>query len=130
MQISGIADGSAWSAENVKVAIDGPQGLAWSSPWQAMYTNRLLPGQPDFTVNFQMDRAIFDQMKSTPVTLHLTFAWTQFRSGPVRRIDIPTMILLCPASASARPLLIGWRRALRLMESRAATRCASRVSPM
>ena len=103
LQISGIGDGYAWSAENVKVSVEGPQGFVWTSPWQAMYTNRLLPGQPDFTVNFQIDRAIFDQMKSTPVTLHLTFAWTQLRSGPGRRIDIPTHDFVVPGFGVCSP---------------------------
>jgi ABC-type transport system involved in multi-copper enzyme maturation permease subunit len=96
MQISGIADGYAWSAENVKVSIEGPQGLLWSSPWQATNANRSLPGQPDFIVHFELERAIFEQLKSTPVTVHLTFAWTQLRSGPVRRINIPTHDFVVP----------------------------------
>ncbi len=103
LQISGIGDGYAWSAENVRVAIEGPHGFVWSSPWQAMYTNRLLPGQTDFNVNFQVGRAVFDQLKSTPVTLHLTFAWTQLRSGPVRRIDIPTHDFVVPGFGICSP---------------------------
>lgn len=110
MQISGIADGYAWSAENVRVAIDGPQGVVWSSPWQAMYTNRLLPGQTSFNVNFQIGRAIFDQLQSTPVTLHLTFAWTQFRSGPVQRMDIPTHDFVVPGFGICSPT-INWMAA-------------------
>jgi hypothetical protein len=110
LQISGIADGYAWSAENVKVAIDGPQGFVWSSPWQAMYTNRSLPGQPDFIVHFQIGRGIFDQMKSIPVTLHLTFAWTQLRSGPVRRIDIPAHDFVVPGFGICSPT-VNWMAA-------------------
>ncbi|MGA9720593.1 MAG: hypothetical protein WBQ79_20100 [Acidobacteriaceae bacterium] len=107
LQISGMGDGYAWSAENVRVAIDGPKGFVWSSPWQAIYTNRLLPGQTGFNVNFQVGRAIFDQLKSTPVTLHLTFAWTQFRGGPVRRIDIPTHDFVVPGFGICSPT-VNW----------------------
>ncbi len=103
LQISGIADGYAWSAENVRVSIDGPQGFVWSSPWQAVYTNRSLPGQPDFTIHFEVERAIFEQLKSTPVTLHLTFAWTQLRSGPVQRIDMPTHDFVVPGFGICSP---------------------------
>lgn len=103
LRISGIADGYAWSAENVKVSVEGPHGLVWNSPWQAMYTNRSLPGQPDFIVHFEVERATFDQMKSTPVTLHLTFAWTQLRSGPPYRIDIPTHDFVVPGFGICSP---------------------------
>jgi hypothetical protein len=102
LQISGIADGYAWSAENVKVSIDGPDGFAWSSPWQAMYA-RSLPGQQDFTVQFTMNRAIFDQLRSAPIALHLTFAWTQLRSGTVQHIDIPTRDFAVPGFGACSP---------------------------
>jgi hypothetical protein len=103
LQISAIADGYAWSADNVKVSIEGPRGLVWSSPWQATNAKRSLPGQTGFYVNFQIGRAIFDQLKSTPLTLHLTFAWTQLRSGPVRRIDIPAHDFVVPGFGICSP---------------------------
>jgi hypothetical protein len=102
LQISGIADGYAWSAENVRVSIEGPQGFVWTSPWQAMYA-RSLPGQQDFTVQFAIDSAIFDRLKSAPVTLHLTFAWTQLRSGPAHRIEIPTHDFVVPGFGICSP---------------------------
>lgn len=102
LQIAEIADGYAWSAENMKVVIEGPQGYVWSSPWQAMYA-RLLPGQQDFSVQFTLSSAIFNQLKSTPVTLHLTLAWTQLHDVAVRHINIPTHDFVVPGFGICSP---------------------------
>jgi hypothetical protein len=104
-RISGIADGYAWSPDNVSVSIEGPQGIRWSSPWQSMYSARYLPGEQDVFVRFEMSRAIFDQVKSTPVTLHLTFAWTQLRSGAVQRIALPTHDFVVPGFGVCSPVI-------------------------
>ena len=60
LQISGIADGYAWSAENVRVAIDGPQG-----------PSGVLPGRPCIrTAHFPVNRtSTFISRSNTPSSI-------------------------------------------------------------
>jgi hypothetical protein len=127
LQISGIADGYVWMPDNVKISIEGPHGSVWNLPWQAMYNSHYFPGGQDFITRFEMSRAIFDQIKSAPVTLHLTFAWTQLRSGQVQRIAIPTHDFVVPGFGVCAPAL-DWTAPTQITEI--ACRTALRQPPL
>lgn len=103
LQISGIANEDAWSPDNVKVSIESPQGPVWSSPWQLMRNGYYLPNAQDFNADFQLPRAVFERLQSTPVTLHLTFAWTELRRGRVRQVAIPAHEFTVPGFGICSP---------------------------
>jgi hypothetical protein len=90
LHVSGVTDGYAVTPNDVMVSIDAPNGSHWASSWLAIYAENYLPGPQDSYVNVKIDRAFYHQVKSMPVTLHLTFALTQTRAGKVTRIAMPS----------------------------------------
>jgi hypothetical protein len=96
LRASGIPDGYAVTPNDVMVSIDAPNGGHWTSPWQAVYAENYLPGSQDFHVTVKINRLFYDQVRSLPVTLHLTFAVTQTRAGKVTRIAMPLRKFFVP----------------------------------
>jgi hypothetical protein len=86
---SGVAEGYALLSGPVKVTVDAANGSHWTSPWQARNNQQYLPGTSESWITVQMSRAFFDQVRSTPVTLHFTVALTRVRAGNVRSIPLP-----------------------------------------
>ena len=86
--VSGIAAGQAVSPDNVLVSIDAPNGLHWTSRWQPVYNDRLLPTTPFTRINVQIDHAFFNQVQSMPLSVHLTFALSQLQSGPTTQLPV------------------------------------------
>jgi hypothetical protein len=72
----------------MKATIDAPGGAHWESPWQSMYSQNLMAGSPDTVIGFSLRRAIYDQFKSAPVTLHLFIAVDEARVSGVTRIPL------------------------------------------
>jgi hypothetical protein len=89
LQVSGVAEGYVVIPNYVKTTIDAANGSHWTSPWQAAYNWRYLPGENESWIMFQMSRVFFDDVRSTPVTLHFTMAITQAQASNVRRIPLP-----------------------------------------
>ena len=89
LKVSGVSEGHAVTPNAVMVSIDAPNGSHWTSPWQAIYAENYLPGPQDSHVSVNINRAFYNQVRSMPVTLHLTFALTQTRAGKVTRIAMP-----------------------------------------
>jgi hypothetical protein len=89
LQVSGVAEGYALISGPFKVTVDAANGSHWSSSWQGL-NGRYLPGTSESWISIQMSRAFFDQVRSTPVTLHFTVALTQVRAGNARSIPLPT----------------------------------------
>jgi hypothetical protein len=96
LQVSGVAEGYALINGPLKVTVDAPNGSHWTSPWQARNNEHYLPGTSESWITFQMSRAFFDQVKSTPVTLHFTVALTRVQAGNVRSIPLPTQDFYVP----------------------------------
>ena len=71
---SGVAQNGAVVPVALKAVMDGPGGQHWESPWQGALTERFLPGASDSAVRFRMRRTVYDQLKSSPLTVHLVFA--------------------------------------------------------
>jgi hypothetical protein len=93
VQASGVAQGYAIIPDQVRVTVDAADGRHWTSPWQGAGNDHYLPGSNGPSnqswITVTLDRQFFDQVKSAPVTLHLTFAVTQVREGEVRNIPLP-----------------------------------------
>ncbi len=88
VQISGVADGSMMMPNDVRVSIDAPNGIHWTSPWQAIYNYHYLPGPQESNVAFDIDRSVYEKVKSTPVQLQLTLALTQTQAGEATQIPL------------------------------------------
>jgi hypothetical protein len=88
-QASGGAEGYALIGGPVKVTVDAANGSHWTSPWQAGNNQQYLPGTSESWITVKMSRAFFDQVRSTPVTLHLTVAFTRVQAANVRSIPLP-----------------------------------------
>ncbi len=111
VQISGVTDGSMMMPDNVRVSIDAPNGIHWTSPWQAIYNYHYLPGPQDSSVAFDIDRSVFEKIKSAPVQLHLTLALTQTQAGKATRIPLPASDFSIPGFGVCSPER-GWPEAL------------------
>jgi hypothetical protein len=95
LQVSGIAEGTAVLIGPMQVTVDGGNGFHWISPWQSMNTE-FLSGSSQTWITVQMNRAIFDQIKAAPVTLHFTVALTLVRAGKQTSIPLPTQDFSVP----------------------------------
>ncbi len=89
LQASGVAEGYALVGGPVKVTVDAANGSHWTSPWQARNNQQYLPGTSESWITVQMSRAFFDQVRSTPVTLHLTVALARVQAGNMRSVLLP-----------------------------------------
>ena len=89
LHASGVADGYAAIVEAVKATIDSSDGSHWDSPWQAVYSERLLPDTKDTSVRFRIRRAVYEKFKSAPVKLNLSIAITSAKAGAVTQIQLP-----------------------------------------
>jgi hypothetical protein len=96
LQASGVAEGSALIGGPVKVTVEAANGSHWTSLWQARNSEHYLPGASESWITFQMNRAFFDQVRSTPVTLHFTVALTRVQAGNMRSIPLPAQDFTVP----------------------------------
>lgn len=74
IRASGVAQNAAAAPVALKVFMDGPGGQHWESPWQGALIDRFLPGSTDSAARFRMRRSVYDQLKSSPLTVRLAFA--------------------------------------------------------
>ncbi len=111
VQISGVADGSMMMPNDVRVSIDAPNGIHWISPWQAIYNYHYLPGMQESSVAFNIDRSVYEKVKSAPVQLQLTVALTQTQAGEATRIPLPATDFSVPGFGVCSPER-GWSEAI------------------
>jgi hypothetical protein len=79
--VSGIPAGKAVSLDNTSIVLEAPNGLHWSSHWRAAYGGGFyLPSAPTTVIWVSIDRAIYDQIKSMPLSLTLSLALTELQS--------------------------------------------------
>jgi len=109
LRVSGVADGYAVTPNDVMVSIEAPNGAHWISPWQAIYAQNYLAGSQDSYVAVSISRAFYDQVRSLPVTLHLTFALTQTHAGKVTRVAMPAHRFSVPEFGVCTPEM-AWDR--------------------
>jgi hypothetical protein len=95
LQVSGIAEKTALITGPVKVTVDGESGSHWTSPWQTL-NSEYLSGGGESWITVQMDRAFFDQVSASPVTLHFTVAYTLVRAGKESSIPLPAQDFSVP----------------------------------
>jgi hypothetical protein len=103
LQASGVAEGYAIIGGPMKLTVDAANGSRWTSPWQARNNQQYLPGTSESWITFPMSREFFDQVRSTPVTLHFTVTLTRVRAGNVKSIPLPTHDFSIPDFGNCSP---------------------------
>jgi hypothetical protein len=90
IQASGMAEGDLLILENVKAAIQAPDGSSWTSDWQPVYRFNHLPVDKNVTADFRIPRAVYDRYKAMPLSVHLTYASTMASAVKVTAMSLPT----------------------------------------
>jgi len=83
LRISGLATGHVVQQKGMQVTIEDASGVAWKSHWIAAYSV-LWPGQERVAIDFPIARKLFEQVKSTPVKLHVAIALAEYRQTDER----------------------------------------------
>ncbi len=86
--VSGVAQGTAVKTDNIIATIEAPNGVHWTSRWQATYVENYLPSTQRSTAYFTVSKDIYEQVKSLPLTVRLTFALTQLQSGATTTVPL------------------------------------------
>jgi hypothetical protein len=89
LNVSGVANRSVVISDAVKATIEAPDGFRWDSSWQLLFRNKISPTDKTAFISFFMPLAVYDQLKSAPLTLHLTMALTQAGAGSVTSVSLP-----------------------------------------
>lgn len=86
--VSGVVPGTAIKIDNLMVSIEAPNGLHWTSPWSSTYNLNYLPSTNQSTINLTISRPFYEQVKSMPLTMRITFAVTQLRAGATSTVPL------------------------------------------
>jgi hypothetical protein len=80
LTVSSISSDSAVQNQAVQVSIESPNGLRWQSKWQNV-SKYYRPDTSRSFIDIPINEQFFDRVKSTPVTVTLTFALIQLHVG-------------------------------------------------
>lgn len=82
-QYSGVADGTLVVFDDVRFTLTAADGSSWRSPWQKA-DQHILPGTHDAGLHLPaISPAIYNQFKTGPVTLKVTFATSRYQTDMV-----------------------------------------------
>lgn len=85
-EAEGLTGKQAVKTDDIKLILDGEQGLHWESPWTTEYNQELLPGSYRVTHSFAIKRAKYEEFKKSPVTIRVMLAMTVMRGGMETRM--------------------------------------------
>jgi hypothetical protein len=80
LTVSGISSDSAIQNQGVQVSVESPNGLRWHSKWQNV-SKYYRPDTSRSFIDIPIDEKFLDHVKSTPVTVTLTFALVHLHAG-------------------------------------------------
>jgi hypothetical protein len=83
-----VADGYAVFADDFKYTITAADGSQWTSPWEGML-DHTLPGENTGRVSMRIKPALYERVKSGPVTLHITLAVSRYQADTVTQMKFP-----------------------------------------
>ena len=107
LQATGVANGQAVMLVAVKAAMQGPNGTQWESPWNSVSNVHILPGAWDATVRFRIRRSVYEQFKTNPANLRLSFAINQARAATTASIPLTLTEFAVPGFGICMPQT-GW----------------------
>jgi len=88
LSVSSIAPESVVIVDGVLITIEAPNGISWDSGWRSpgMF---LFPEQKRTQIDFTLKRSLFERMKSAPVRLRISLAFTLFQDKNRRQFVTP-----------------------------------------
>lgn len=89
LDVSGIANSSVVMPDAIRATVETAGGFRWNSGWQHISVRKITPDEKTEYVSFDVPLAIYDQLKPTPLTVHLTLALTQAQVGRVTSVSLP-----------------------------------------
>jgi hypothetical protein len=89
LDVSGVANGSVVMPDAIRATVESTGGFRWNSAWQLLHVRKITPDDKTARVSFDMPLAIYDRLKSAPLTVHLTMALTQAQAGGVTSVFLP-----------------------------------------
>jgi hypothetical protein len=87
--ISGLPQGSFLQLNGVILILTNDQGAQWDSGWQFL-SQWLFPERQTTSIDLSLKRAVFDQMKTSPVKARLLLAFTLYRDTNQRTFVTPS----------------------------------------
>jgi hypothetical protein len=110
VHVLGVAEGHAVILTAFKATIDAAGQARWESPWQVVYNETHMPGNSDSWLRFRIRRAVYDRLKSTPVTLHLSFAVDDTQAAGSSSIPMTASDFSVPDFGICTPQAYSWLR--------------------
>ncbi len=104
LDVSGIANGSVVTPDAIKATVETAGGFRWNSAWQLLFVRKITPDEKTEHVSFDMPLAVYDQLKSAPLTVHLTLALTQAQAGRVTSVTLSAGKFSVPDFGVCSPL--------------------------
>jgi hypothetical protein len=103
MTATGVHEGYVVVPQALRVMITTARGVQWESPWQGYYDAHFVPGESGTLVRFRMPRSTFDQLESSAVTLHFSFALASARRASTSVLALPTEDFTVPEIGMCTP---------------------------
>jgi hypothetical protein len=79
LTVTGVPSGTLVRSQVVRVVIEAPNGLRWTSNWQGI-TQGYLPNTVRSLIDISIDPKFLNRLQATPVTVTVTFALVQLRA--------------------------------------------------
>jgi len=94
---SGITNGSTLLFEGDRAGFTAPDGFHWDSGWQAGMGDFKLNGEvSDFSPNVLVPLAVAEKYQATPVSIHLSLAFTEVRPDKTSTVALPNQAFPVP----------------------------------
>jgi hypothetical protein len=107
LSVAGVAEGEAYLVDSVRGEVIAPNGAHWTSPWQSLSADPLVPGRDSIGTQFGMPLDVYNKFKSLPLHVHLILALTQAHAGKASSIPMQMERFAVPAFGVCAPQT-GW----------------------
>jgi hypothetical protein len=104
---TGVAQGYAVIPDAIRADFSASDGSRWTSDWQSAGPYKFLPGEVPFSPGFAMPIAVYNKLKSMPLTVHLTLAITQAQGVKVTTVAMSSGKFSVPEFGNCAPET-GW----------------------
>lgn len=85
LEAAGVDPGNVTLEDGRLITITAPDGRSWTSHWEGA-GSVFWPGEEKSAVSVEIDKKFFQQEKSAPVRVHVTFAVTSYRETNPRQM--------------------------------------------
>jgi hypothetical protein len=104
LQGTGVAAGTVLVPDAVKLEVEAPNGVHWVSDWQGTAMPKFFAGSQDGDAVVSIPRDRYEQLKSMPLTMHLSVAFSEARETRVTRMPLPSEDFSIPGFGVCSPL--------------------------